>query len=56
MTRGEISKFLSDRAADTKESVVSAFSVMCVTQGVPIEKVGKLIADLRSYPEWKWGT
>jgi len=53
--RTEISKFLKKQKDNSKEEVLANFASWVITQGVPVDKVGKLIMDIRSYPEWKWG-
>jgi len=55
MDRSEISKFLKENQHKNKEQVLSSFTNICITRGVKLDKIGKLIMDLRSYPEWKWG-
>lgn len=55
MTREDITKFLKKQKDKSKEEVLANFSSWAVVKGVPIDKLGKIITDLRSYPEWKWG-
>lgn len=56
MTREEIQRFLKKQKNNSKEEVLANFASLAVVQGVPVDKLGKMIMDLRSYPEWKWGT
>ena len=55
MTREQIAKFLKKQKNSTKEEVLGNFASWAIVQGVNVDKVGKLIMDLRSYSEWKWG-
>lgn len=55
LTRVDISSFLKNQADKTKEEVLMNFAAYALANGVLIEKIGKMIMDLRSYPEWKWG-
>ena len=55
LNRDQISKFLKKQKDNSKEEVLANFASWAVTSGVPVDKVGKLIMDLRSYSEWKWG-
>ncbi len=55
MDREQISNFLLGEQAKEKDSVLADFAFFAVKNNVPVDKIGKLIMDLRSYPEWKWG-
>ena len=55
MTREEISNFLIGQKDNAKEAVLANFASYVITQGISVDKLGKLITDLRSYKEWKWG-
>ncbi len=55
MDRIEISKFLQGEQSKEKDNVLADFAFFAVKNKVPVDKIGKLIQDLRSYPEWKWG-
>ncbi len=54
-SREEIAKFLIKQKNKDKEEVLANFVSWAVVKEVPIDKIGKLIMDLRSYQEWKWG-
>jgi hypothetical protein len=56
VTREDVVKFLKKQKNATKEEVLANFASWAVVKGVSIDKIGKLIMDMRSYPEWKWGT
>lgn len=53
--RIQIAKFLKKQKGKDKEEVLANFASWAVVEGVPIDKIGKLIMDIRSYPEWTWG-
>jgi len=55
ITRDDIKKFLIGRKNYAKDKIVSDFTVYVLAEGESIDKLAKLIADLKSYPEWKWG-
>lgn len=55
MTREDIATFLKNQAGKTKEEVLMNFTSYALANGVLIDKIGKMIMDLRSYPEWSWG-
>lgn len=55
ITREDIRNFLIGQKGKTKEEVVSNFASWVIVQGIDIGKLAKMIADLRSYPEWTWG-
>ncbi len=55
LSREAISKFLKKQKGNSKEEVLGNFASWAIVQGTPVDKVGKLITDLRSYPEWEWG-
>jgi hypothetical protein len=55
MTRESVSQFLIGQKDKTKEEVLANFASYAITIGEKVEKLGKLISDLRSYPEWTWG-
>ena len=55
MTREEISSFLKNQAGESKEKVLANFASLAIVNGISVDKLGKIIADLRSYPEWSWG-
>jgi hypothetical protein len=55
MTREDIKNFLIKNKNASKEEVLSNFASYAIVNGVTVDKLGKLIADLRSYPEWTWG-
>ena len=54
ITRDDIANFLKNQKNNSKESVLANFSSWAITDGIPLAKLAKLIADLRSYPEWTW--
>lgn len=54
-TRLDIARFLRKHKNSSKEEVLGNFASWAVVGGVSVDKVGKMITDLRSYPEWKWG-
>jgi len=55
LTRDDIQKFLKKQKDNSKEELLANFSYWASVKGVPVDKIGKMIMDLRSYPEWKWG-
>lgn len=55
LSREEIKGFLDKQKDKTKEEVLSNFTIFALAYGINIDKIGKLIMDLRSYPEWIWG-
>lgn len=55
MTRGEVVDFLIKEKGKTKEEVIADFASYCIVKGFPLEKLSKLIKDLKSYSEWTWG-
>ncbi len=55
MTRDMISKFLKKQKNNSKEEVLANFASYAIVQGLSVDKLGKQIQDIRSYPEWKWG-
>lgn len=55
MNREDVRKFLLNQQDSSKEEVLANFVSLAVINGLPIEKIGKAISDLKSYPEWKWG-
>lgn len=55
LTREDISKFLIKNKNASKEEVLANFSSYAIVRGLSIDKLGKLITDLRSYKEWTWG-
>ena len=55
LSRDEIKQFLINSKNKSKEEVVSNFASYAITMGEKVDKLGKLISDLRSYPEWTWG-
>ena len=55
ITRDQVSNFLKKQKNNTKEEVLANFASWAIVKGTPVDKVGKLIMDIRSYPEWKWG-
>lgn len=55
MTRGEISDFLVKQKGKSKEEVLANFASYCVIKNIPLERLGKMIQDLKSYSEWIWG-
>ena len=55
MTREDIKDFLIKQKDKSKEEVLANFSSWIIVNGFVVNKLGKMISDLRSYPEWKWG-
>lgn len=55
MTRDDVAKFLKKQKNNSKEEVLGNFASWAIVQGTPVDKIGKLIMDIRSYSEWKWG-
>lgn len=55
MTREDIANFLKNQAGKTKEEVLMNFTTFALANGEKVDKLGKIIMDLRSYPEWTWG-
>ena len=55
ISRSEISEFLKSESGKQKPSVLADFIFFCTSKKVDTETIGKLIKDLRSYPEWTWG-
>ena len=55
LSREEIKNFLKKQKNNTKEEVLSNFASWVVVNGASVDNLGKLIGDLRSYQEWKWG-
>ena len=55
VTRDDIKQFLIAQASNSKEEVLSNFSSWVITQGESVDKLAKLIKDIRSYKEWIWG-
>lgn len=55
MTREDIANFLKNHSGKSKEEVLMNFTSYALVNGTPVDKLGKLIMDLRSYPQWTWG-
>lgn len=55
LSRDEIKDFLIAQKDKSKEEVAANFASWAIVNDVPMDKLGKLIMDLRSYPEWRWG-
>jgi hypothetical protein len=55
MTRDEIRQFLISQNGKSKSDVISNFTTLALTSGEKVDKLGKLISDIRSFPEWTWG-
>lgn len=55
VTRDDIKSFLVGQDKKSKEEVLSNLVSWLVVQNVNTDKIGKLISDIRSYPEWTWG-
>jgi hypothetical protein len=55
LSRDEIKTFLTNQKDNTKEEVLMNFMSYAIVNGVSTDKIGRLVMDLRSYPEWKWG-
>jgi hypothetical protein len=55
MTREDVATFLKNHSGKTKEEVLMDFTSYALANGVLVDKIGKLIMDLRSYKEWTWG-
>ena len=55
LSRDEVRQFLISQNGKAKSEVISNFTTLALTNGVKVDKLGKLISDLRSYPEWTWG-
>ena len=55
MMREDIKHFLANNKDKTKLEVVSLFTTFVLVDGISVDKLAKLIGDLRSYPEWIWG-
>ena len=54
ISRDEIKNFLIGQKGKTKEEVLMNFTSYALAQGVAVDKLGKIIMDLRSYPDWTW--
>ena len=55
LSREDIKNFLDNQKGKTKEEVLINFTTFALAHGTTVDKLGKLIMDLRSYPEWAWG-
>lgn len=55
LTREDIANFLKNQKGKTKEDVLINFTSYALANGIVVDKIGKLIMDLRSYSEWSWG-
>ena len=55
LTRDDVKGFLTANSDKKKQEVLPLFISFALADGVSIDKLGKLIADLRSYNEWTWG-
>lgn len=55
LSREDIAVFLANQAGKSKEEVLSNFASYAIVNGVPVDKLGKIIMDLRSYSGWSWG-
>ena len=55
LSREDVTKFLIKNKDASKEEVLANFASYAIVQGMNVDKLGKLITDLRSYPEWTWG-
>lgn len=55
VTRSDIQSFLIGQKGKSKEEVLANFASWIVVQGETTEKLGKLISDIKSYPDWTWG-
>jgi hypothetical protein len=55
MTREQVAGFLISHKDLTKEEVVAQFTTFALLSDISIDKLGSLIKDIRSYPEWIWG-
>lgn len=55
LSREDITVFLKNQAGKSKEEVLANFASYAIVNGVTVDKLGKIIMDLRSYPEWVWG-
>ena len=55
ITREEVSSFLNKQKGKSKEEVLANFASFAIVNGETVDKLGKIISDLRSYPEWSWG-
>ena len=55
LTREDVAGFLKNQKDKTKEEVLMNFTSYALVNGTSVDKIGKLIMDLRSYPEWIWG-
>jgi len=55
MTREDMKNFLISQKGKTKNEVLSNFADFVVAYGISMDKYGKLISDIKSYPEWTWG-
>ena len=53
--RDQIKDFLINQKGKTKEEVLMNFTTFALANGITVDKLGKIIMDLRSYPEWTWG-
>ncbi len=57
LSRGEIKNLLKDKKKKKKNKKQALTELVgeFVDSGEKIDKIGKLIGDIRSYPEWEWG-
>ncbi len=55
LTREDVKNFLILQKGKSKEEVLSNFASYAIVQKVNVDKLGKMIGDLRSYNEWEWG-
>lgn len=55
MTREDVKSFLIKQKDSSKEDVLMNFTSLALVEGVSVDNLGKMIKDLRSYPEWTWG-
>lgn len=55
LNREQIRSFLINQKDKTKEDVLMNFTTYALANGESIDKLGKIISDLRSYSEWSWG-
>ena len=55
INREDIRGFLIKQKDSLKDEVLMNFVQWALANGVIVDHIGKLVADLRSYKEWTWG-
>lgn len=56
ITREDIRQFLINQVGKEKDEVIMNFTQWAlIAHSLPVDKIGKLLMDIRSYKEWTWG-